>query len=159
MQQRAAFENNSRWIDGRGSYRRLAFERYLFEKKCTVCGKRSDLDVHHRNRDRHNNTRENLVVLCGTCHNKLHKRGSKQPHITKIRKGKSLTEIYGVDKSTQIRKKLSASLTGEKNPFYGAKWTEHGGHPKGMLGKKHSAEAKAKITKTLLTTWKKKKSQ
>lgn len=51
---------------------------YLLEtlKGCEICGSRNDLQVHHKNRDRSNNTRENLLLLCKTCHAKEHiKRG------------------------------------------------------------------------------------
>lgn len=37
-------------------------------KRCAMCDKTSDLEVHHRDADRSNNERENLLLLCRDCH-------------------------------------------------------------------------------------------
>ena len=61
-------ENHPNYINGIGRYRQLAFE--VYGKKCTICGYDVEqvLEVHHRNKDRSNNTKENLDVLCPTHH-------------------------------------------------------------------------------------------
>lgn len=54
-------------------YRQKAFEN--FEHKCFDCGwnKHSTiLEVHHKDEDRSNNSLENLVILCPTCHQVRH---------------------------------------------------------------------------------------
>ncbi len=48
--------------------------------KCTLCGYDEfveALQVHHKDRNRHNNERYNLVVLCPICHYLIH-RGLKE---------------------------------------------------------------------------------
>ncbi|MGF7145282.1 5-methylcytosine-specific restriction endonuclease McrA [Anaerotaenia torta] len=52
------------------SYRLKAFRAH--GKKCNRCGSKEKLEVHHKDRDHHNNEIENLEVLCKTCHTKLH---------------------------------------------------------------------------------------
>lgn len=53
-------------------YREVAFRN--FSHKCLACGWDEDtdiLEVHHIDEDRSNNSLENLVILCPTCHRKL----------------------------------------------------------------------------------------
>jgi len=55
------------------SYRELAFDN--FKHECSKCGYsrfKSVLQVHHKDKNRHNNTLENLEVLCPTCHMETH---------------------------------------------------------------------------------------
>src|SRR3970282_53385 len=40
--------------------------------KCERCGLDEPLVVHHRNRDRTNNSPENIEILCANCHYKEH---------------------------------------------------------------------------------------
>lgn len=41
--------------------------------KCRVCGNRKTrMEVHHMDGDRHNNAMENLILLCYECHHKIH---------------------------------------------------------------------------------------
>ncbi len=68
------------------SYRRIAFKNY--DWKCHICGFEEDLqytkgtkllkfpvilDVHHLNGNRNNNEVDNLIILCPTCHAKIHR--------------------------------------------------------------------------------------
>ena len=39
---------------------------------CSVCGKTGKMDIHHIDGDCHNNSVDNLTVLCRSCHMKLH---------------------------------------------------------------------------------------
>ena len=44
---------------------------------CDACGDKkltSNLEVHHKDRNRNNNESSNLRVLCKKCHDKLHDR-------------------------------------------------------------------------------------
>lgn len=42
-------------------------------KECFFCGKSGVLRAHHIDKDRGNNSEENLMLLCHVCHNKIHK--------------------------------------------------------------------------------------
>lgn len=46
--------------------------RIVTKDECADCGGRRGLDVHHLDQNRSNNTRENLIVLCRSCHKKRH---------------------------------------------------------------------------------------
>ena len=57
---------------GIGSYRRYALREFPHE--CAVCGWNEDVDVlqiHHIDENRKNNQKENLIILCPTCHFKI----------------------------------------------------------------------------------------
>lgn len=59
--------------DSISSYRRNAFSH--FEHKCVRCGYSANehaLQVHHKDRDRANNSLENLEILCANCHSIEH---------------------------------------------------------------------------------------
>ena len=44
------------------------------EKVCEICGKREGrLDVHHKDGNWKNNSSENLMIVCRSCHQKLHR--------------------------------------------------------------------------------------
>ena len=43
-----------------------------FENKCSVCGKTEGLHIHHKDDNPKNNRIDNLTVLCGVCHKKIH---------------------------------------------------------------------------------------
>lgn len=50
---------------------------YLIQGKemvCEKCGSTRSIDVHHIDGNRNNNTPENLMVLCRSCHMKEHKK-------------------------------------------------------------------------------------
>lgn len=44
-------------------------------KKCQICGYTGVYDVHHKDSQHTNNTPNNLIILCPTCHAKVHRRG------------------------------------------------------------------------------------
>lgn len=43
-----------------------------FDNKCAVCGEMEGLHIHHKDEDATNNRVDNLIVLCGVCHKKIH---------------------------------------------------------------------------------------
>lgn len=49
--------------------------QYIINKvgKCQCCGFDEVLDLHHADQNHHNNSPENLVVLCPNCHAKVHR--------------------------------------------------------------------------------------
>ena len=42
------------------------------ERKCEVCGSTSHIDIHHKDGNFQNNTPENIMVVCRSCHLKIH---------------------------------------------------------------------------------------
>jgi endogenous inhibitor of DNA gyrase (YacG/DUF329 family) len=46
---------------------------------CEICGSQSRLGLHHKDRNRTNNSPENLQTLCPTCHTRLHWAEDKMP--------------------------------------------------------------------------------
>lgn len=52
--------------------RSMIFDKY--KNECVTCGAKEGLHIHHRNNNRDDNRIENLVVLCGVCHKKIHMR-------------------------------------------------------------------------------------
>lgn len=61
-------ENNNNWKGGIGTYRILAKE----VGHCERCKATERLLVHHKDRNRYNNDRTNLEVLCKRCHQLEH---------------------------------------------------------------------------------------
>jgi hypothetical protein len=56
------------------TYRKLAFANYKHE--CYYCNYNKFIDVlqvHHLDENRHNNSLENLRIVCPTCHSEVHK--------------------------------------------------------------------------------------
>ena len=51
-------------------YRMKAIEQKGHE--CENCGERSEVEVHHRDKNHCNNDLDNLIVLCPECHNTVH---------------------------------------------------------------------------------------
>ena len=47
------------------------------KERCEICGYSRALEIHHIDRDRENNSEDNLIVLCRNCHWLVH-RGVKK---------------------------------------------------------------------------------
>jgi len=45
-----------------------------FNNKCAICSKVEGLHIHHKDKNPRNNRIDNLIVLCGVCHKKIHMR-------------------------------------------------------------------------------------
>lgn len=45
--------------------------------RCQACGKTGRLDIHHQNRNKHDHSPENLMVLCHRCHMQEHARSGE----------------------------------------------------------------------------------
>ena len=52
--------------------RLMAYEIFKLPHICETCGYSGRVEVHHINKDRDDNSRENIKILCRKCHNKLH---------------------------------------------------------------------------------------
>lgn len=66
-------DRSSNWKDGGASYRKIMNRRDLISK-CAVCNTTDSrlLVIHHRNRNRKDNTLSNLISLCLNCHFLVH---------------------------------------------------------------------------------------
>lgn len=65
-------ENNRGWKGGVNQvyYQRLAKENLLLN--CYFCNSNRGLGVHHIDENRKNNILDNLIILCKSCHKKIH---------------------------------------------------------------------------------------
>lgn len=61
--------NNNHWRGGAQS----GYYRQFLKDACERCGCTTDLLIHHRDRNRYNNSLENLETLCKRCHQIEHK--------------------------------------------------------------------------------------
>lgn len=53
------------------------FKESIFDKfnnECAICGAKEGLHIHHKDENPSNNQINNLIVLCGVCHKKVHMR-------------------------------------------------------------------------------------
>ena len=66
-------ENNPNYVNGAGSYRSRALKYY--NNCCKYCSYNNPdaLEVHHIDKNRENNSIENLEVVCANCHTLIHK--------------------------------------------------------------------------------------
>jgi hypothetical protein len=66
-------DSNSNWKGGYSQPYYQRIRREIKEQKCFCCGKQDGrLDTHHLDRDKSNNSAENMLVLCASCHAFLH---------------------------------------------------------------------------------------
>lgn len=64
--------NNHRYKDGRSHYKDVFNRENPDVSECEICGSQRYLVVHHIDKNRKNNARENLVKVCRSCHSKIH---------------------------------------------------------------------------------------
>lgn len=57
--------------NGRATAQRIN-ELILHKDKCEICGSKKNIDVHHKDENPSNNVLDNLMVLCRSCHMKIH---------------------------------------------------------------------------------------
>lgn len=84
------------------------------EKKCSECGKKTKVDVHHKDENYNNNCIDNLEYLCRSCHMKKHRKRKICKICGKPQKG------YGYCNKHYIRFKKYG------NPLYTKYKTEKG---------------------------------
>lgn len=49
------------------------------ESPCQICGDTKNLHVHHKDRNKHNDSLDNLLVVCSQCHSSIHAHGLVMP--------------------------------------------------------------------------------
>lgn len=59
------------------------YQKYI-KDRCEVCGAIIDLEVHHKDEDRTNNSPENLITLCESCHQRVHSKNLLIIHSDRI---------------------------------------------------------------------------
>ena len=66
-------KKNPNWNGGTSTdfYLRIARESLI--QKCSLCDSTKFLCVHHKDENRANNKLDNLIVVCKSCHAKIHK--------------------------------------------------------------------------------------
>lgn len=62
------------WGPAHHSARKIVYLIYNMEKKCEICGSDKNIDVHHKDCNPNNNDRSNLMLVCRSCHMKIHRR-------------------------------------------------------------------------------------
>jgi len=72
-------KDNYNWKGGIAIYRKL-----IKRDICILCGETNKhyLCIHHIDEDRYNNEPSNLLIVCQSCHRKIHYKG----HLSKIKK-------------------------------------------------------------------------
>lgn len=68
-------DEKQHWSSAHHSARKLAYDVIGKDKVCEVCGSTENLDVHHKDGNESNNVANNLMIVCRSCHNKLHRGG------------------------------------------------------------------------------------
>ncbi len=63
------FQRYKRELLGKG---KESYRKYI-KDLCLFCQTNNNLIVHHLDKNRKNNLENNLITLCSSCHNKLHK--------------------------------------------------------------------------------------
>jgi len=74
MSQIQTGETNSNWKDGASQVRYQRIRREIKPDICEWCGAEhpTRIDTHHIDRNKSNNSMENILVLCASCHAYLH---------------------------------------------------------------------------------------
>ena len=54
-------------------------------KNCEICGSAKNIELHHKDFNRKNNVRDNIAIVCKSCHSKIH---NKIKNITKLKRRK-----------------------------------------------------------------------
>ena len=78
--------NNPNWKEDKYYYSNPHSLQRLIKRRdvhCQECGSKSNLQVHHKDRNHHNNGEDNLTLLCKDCHADEHIRMG-QPELAKL---------------------------------------------------------------------------
>lgn len=65
-------KNATNWNGGNASY--WANELKKIYKDCYFCHSNIQLEMHHKDKDRDNNERYNLIIICKICHRFWHRK-------------------------------------------------------------------------------------
>lgn len=126
-----------------------AIKKYLGKPiNCHKCCAIKNLDYHHKDFNKNNNILSNLMVLCRSCHRKIHWPNSPQSF--------KLTR-KGIPQPKSARIKISIAMLGNHNAdnntnMLGKKFNEHSKRKLSLAlkGRKFTAEHKRKISLKLI---------
>lgn len=112
--------NKNRFIDGIKSYRKLV-KQWGWDWKCKQCGSiKEKLSVHHKDKDHHNNTPENLEILCYSCHGKHHNYGKNlKVHLLAFASGFKDKVLSGLKLQTLRKPKKIPIKVGDELLLFG----------------------------------------
>ena len=65
--------SSQNWGESHHSARKIVYLLEGIEKTCRICGSKRNIDIHHNDGNFHNNSLENLIPVCRSCHIKLHR--------------------------------------------------------------------------------------
>lgn len=94
-------------------YRQLAFDEH--GRECMRCGSGNDLEVHHKDRDRDNNSPENLEVLCHGCHMEEHH--DERVERMQLHEGPADEKMLVLLKRGRVTAPYAAEETGYSNAY------------------------------------------
>jgi len=110
------------WTTGIRAYRSRV------KPQCEECGEGKNLQVHHIDENRLNNTDENLKTLCAKCHRAKHiRRGHKlsEEHKAKLKDAWTRREVRSVKHTEETKQKLRDRFIGKHlSPEHIQKLTE-----------------------------------
>lgn len=174
-------DEDQKFIGSDIDYRKIAFDKFEGEEvHCELCGKKLEelsesnsnwnkgFVIHHKDmrssEDSYyhiDNRPENLLVLCPSCHTRVHNKGNTnwlgkthseetKRRMSESKRGKN-NPMFGKSLPEETRVKMSESKRGENNPFYGKTHSEDHRRriSEAMKGKVHSEEARRKISEAM----------
>jgi hypothetical protein len=66
-------ENNGMWKENPNDNTfRIRANKLKQKIECELCGRKQNLRIHHKDKNCRNNTPNNLIVICESCHRQLH---------------------------------------------------------------------------------------
>ena len=86
--------SNQAWSGAHESARKIVYLIENREKVCEICGSKVNVDIHHKDGNHQNNDSKNLMLVCRSCHNKLHRQKSVCKICGKPAKGHGYCEMH-----------------------------------------------------------------
>lgn len=82
------------WSGAHESARKIVYLIENREKVCEICGSKINVDIHHKDGNHQNNVSENLMLVCRSCHIKLHRKKSVCKICGKTAKGHGYCNMH-----------------------------------------------------------------
>jgi len=105
-------EKHPHYKNGINSYKSKAMK--FIKRECSICKRKDNLCVHHKDFNRKNNKLSNLQIVCKSCHAKIHKRSRNFGDMFKIANMRAsiklLVEKYEILSKTSSNIKINRIL-------------------------------------------------